>query len=276
MENRKSPYFYTDYVFPDNIKIIDELGENVAMMDIILFIIPNQFIWASISWLQQNLKDGVILINLSKWINNQTLETVSDTLKRSITQKSYYYAVLSGWMIASELYNDMPLGADIWTSSEDIIPTLMRLFYSQSLDINIVSDYKKVELFGAFKNIAALYTWYYEWKWLSYSSIGFYLCRLLRELEFLVWHMSGDLRTSSFPDYSYGGDIIATCFGNSRNRYLGKLVGSWMPILDALTQLKSENKHAEWYETLKWVKKYIDNHAIDCPELRKTSLLFSI
>ena len=45
--------------------------------------------------------------------------------------------------------------------------------------------------------------------------------------------------------------MIATCFGNSRNKYFGKLVGSGKTSEEALGQLKEEKKHAEGFETLK-------------------------
>jgi glycerol-3-phosphate dehydrogenase len=45
--------------------------------------------------------------------------------------------------------------------------------------------------------------------------------------------------------------MIATCFGNSRNKYFGKLVGGGMTPTEAYEQLKIEKKHAEGFETLK-------------------------
>lgn len=63
---RKSPYFYTEYVFPDNITIVDSIEGIVATVDIIFFIIPNQFILASIQSFLSSLKDGIIFVNFSK------------------------------------------------------------------------------------------------------------------------------------------------------------------------------------------------------------------
>lgn len=60
-----------------------------------------------------------------------------------------------------------------------------------------------------------------------------------------------------FTDYALSGDLIATCFGASRNRLLGNMLGQGKNINEALEILKSQNKIAEWYETLKWVYKLI-------------------
>ena len=54
-----------------------------------------------------------------------------------------------------------------------------------------------------------------------------------------------------FTDYALGGDIIATCFGNSRNRLLGNMLGQGENINEALEKLASQKKIAEGYETLK-------------------------
>ena len=52
-------------------------------------------------------------------------------------------------------------------------------------------------------------------------------------------------------------DIIATCFWNSRNRYFWNLVWTWKTSFESYEILKSEKKHAEWFETLKWLKEII-------------------
>jgi glycerol-3-phosphate dehydrogenase len=39
--------------------------------------------------------------------------------------------------------------------------------------------------------------------------------------------------------------MVATCFGASRNRYFGQLVGKGKTPREAYEMLKSEKKHAE-------------------------------
>ena len=76
-----------------------------------------------------------------------------------------------------------------------------------------------------------------------------------------------------YGDFALGGDMIATCFGNSRNKYFGKLVGSGMTPLEAYAKLKEEKKHAEGYETLKGMKSFIEGKG-NFSELEKVIHIF--
>lgn len=79
----------------------------------------------------------------------------------------------------------------------------------------------------------------------------------------------------AFEHYALGGDIIATCFGKSRNRYLGNLVGGGKSVSEALEILKSEKKHSEGYETLKGIDIFLSKHPeLEMPELKKVRDIF--
>lgn len=75
-----------------------------------------------------------------------------------------------------------------------------------------------------------------------------------------------------FGMFALGGDLIATCFGASRNRYLGYLVGSGKTPADALEILRSEKKHAEGYETLRGLLSLIRSH--DLPHFQEVAEIF--
>jgi glycerol-3-phosphate dehydrogenase len=111
---------------------------------------------------------------------------------------------------------------------------------------------KNTELYAALKNIIALILWYYEGQWAGVSSRGYYFSKLLWEMKWVISLLDGNSQID-FTDYALSWDLIATCFGGSRNRLLGNMLGHWKDITDALSELKAQNKIAEWYETLKWV-----------------------
>ena len=77
----------------------------------------------------------------------------------------------------------------------------------------------------------------------------------------------------NFWDFALGGDMIATCFGNSRNKYFGKLVWEGKTPTEAYEQLKTEKKHAEGFETLKWLKIFTDGK-VRFDELQKVIEIF--
>jgi len=252
-KNRSHPYFFPGAKLPENIRLISNSKEILPEIDIIISIIPCQFVWGAFQEMKVFLKDNVTILNLSKWIDNRSLQTVSEKLSEVLQDKNYTYAYLAGGMIAAELVKNKILWADIATKDHQIWERLKRLFISPSLDINLkVWSPKNTELYAALKNIIALILWYYEWKWFGASSRWYILSILIKEMQWVITSLWGDSEII-FTDYALSWDLIATCFWESRNRLLGNMLWEWQNISQALEILKQQNKIAEWYETLKWV-----------------------
>ena len=128
-KTRKHPYFFRDVMLPGNIKLVGDadLRPLLEKTDIIISAIPCQFLAAAFSELKDHLKDGVIILNLAKGINNQTLKTSSETLEEVLWDENYSYAYLAGGMIAEELVAWNKLGADIVTEDSEAWTILKKL-----------------------------------------------------------------------------------------------------------------------------------------------------
>jgi glycerol-3-phosphate dehydrogenase len=285
-KTRKQPYFFQEYTLPENIVLKQDIQELLPDIDIILSIIPCQFVAPSFAEMKPLLKPWVIILNLAKGIDNVSLQTISEKLKSLLNPFSYTYAYISGGMIAQELIDGNLLGADIVTENSEIGIYLQELFESESLEIQLkIENPKNTELYAALKNVIALMLGYYEGLGVGSSTLGYYFTKLLGEIEKVIELLflkpsilnsfsqrekeATDLKLSSpnrrgdsevradFTSYALSWDIIATCFGNSRNRLLGNMLGKWASIEEALTELKAQKKIAEGYETLKGIKKII-------------------
>ncbi len=251
--SRQHPYFFEGVRLPANINILQS-SPNRQTYDILLNVIPAQFIkdWAQQVW--DNLTSWVIILNLAKGIDNQLLLPPFEIIKQYIKSQFEYWA-LGGGMIAQELVEQKPLGADIGIASKASYETLSNLFESENLKINYLSNPVQVELGWSLKNIVALRTWYWEGRGYQASSLGKYLVEIIKEVQQLAKQFF-DVELK-FETYSFWWDIIATAFGNSRNRQMGKLVWEGKSALEAIQILKSQKRHAEGWETLKGLKKLI-------------------
>ena len=89
---------------------------------------------------------------------------MSDTIKKLDLPHPYIYGCLSGGMIAGELVAGNPLGADIGVTDMSLGGELQQFFQSEKLAIHITPNYKNTELYGALKNVFALYIGYLEGK----------------------------------------------------------------------------------------------------------------
>lgn len=254
-DTRAHPYFFEWTILPENIELITHPASQLVEIDIIISIIPCQFVGEAFSGMKEYLKNWVTVLNLSKWINNQSLRTVSEILQDILWDYPYSYAYLSGGMIAQELVDNKKLWADILTNNTQIGGILKNLFLSKSLDIHLrIWNPKNTELYAALKNIVAMILGYYEGAWAGASTLWYYFSILLTEIQWVILLLKWDKKID-FTDFAFSGDLIATCFGNSRNRFLGNMLGAWKDIDDALHDLREQNKIAEGYETLQWVYK---------------------
>lgn len=261
-ETRKHPYFFEWAKLPENIELMPDTSSLLPEIDIIISVIPCQFVAGAFKHMKDSLKDGVTILNLSKWIDNQSLQTVSEKLNSLLNplplqgkgaHKEWIYAYLAGGMIAAELVEWKMLGADIVTENTEVWHILKKLFQSQSLDINLkIWAVKNTELYAALKNIIALILGYYEGTWAGASTQWYYFSKLLTEMQWVIWILDWDSEIQ-FTDYALSGDLIATCFGGSRNRLLGNMLWEWKSIEDALAELAAQKKIAEGFETLKGV-----------------------
>lgn len=255
-KNRENPYFFNWVKLDDRIILLSDIVDILSDIDLIVLAIPSQFVGVFIENIKDRLKSWVIFLNLSKWIDNKTLLTVSDTIKNKLSNfLNYNYAVLSWWMIAREVIDNAILWATLSWDNEEILLKIKDIFVSDKLDIKIDFDYKNTELYGSLKNVVSIYIWYLEEKWYKKSSIWYYLVNIFSDLEKLIiilWWKKININS-----YDFLWDMIATCFWESRNRYLWILLAKWKNIDEAIQIMKSEKKHSEWYETILWIKDII-------------------
>ena len=254
--NREHPFFFDWYKLPTNIEILDSLDDILGDIDLLIIAMPAQFISSSIDNIKDKLKPWITILNLAKWIDIKSNNPISKVLSNILAGIDYNYSVLSWWMIASEVVEWKQLGADLWIIDTSIWNKIKKLLENKNLKIQIREDILNIELYWSLKNIMAIIVWYYEWKWEWKSSIWFRLIEFYNEMKDIIklywWNENLD-----FSYYSLGWDIIATCFWNSRNKYFWNLLWSGMKINEVLEKLKAENKHAEWYETLKAVYSFV-------------------
>jgi len=270
-QNREHPFFFPWYKLPENIELIDNYDSIIWEIDLLIIAIPTQFISSSIEWFKDKIKSWITILNLSKWIDISSNNLVSKLFSERLNWLNFNYWVLSWWMISSELVEWKFLWADLWINDFKIWEKIKSLLENNNFRIELRKDILNIELYWSFKNIMAIMVGYYEWIWYWSSSIWAKLVEYYSEVSKIIglywWNKELD-----FSYYSLGWDIIATCFWNSRNRYLWKLLWSWKYIKEALEILKSENKHSEWYETLKVVYAFIK----DKPWFEITKFLYSL
>ncbi len=257
-KTRTHPYFFKNAKLPENIKIIENIEDKIWETDLLIIAIPAQFIGSFMEKIKNKLKKNVIIINLAKWIDIKENKTIFKTLEKIIGKDNFIYGIFSGGMIASEVVEWKKLWADLGISDFKIWEKIKKLLENENLEIKLQKDILNIELYWSIKNIASIIVWYYEGKWNEASTVWYHFVNFYNEMKEIIelywWNKNLD-----FSYYSLWWDLIASAFWNSRNRYFWKLLWEWKNISEVLEILKKENKHAEWYETLKAVYKKVEN-----------------
>ena len=250
--NRTHPFFFEGYKLPKNIEVIENNETIISEVDLIILAMPAQYILSAVKWFSSKIKEWVTILNLAKWIDIVNNKTISQLLNEELMWINYNYAILSWWMIASEVVEWRKLWADLGIDNLEIWEKLKSLLENDNFNVAIRKDILNIELYWSLKNIMAIVVWYEEWKGSDASTVWYRLVKFYSEMTQIIWEYNWNINID-FSYYSLWSDIVATCFGWSRNKYFGYLLWTWMPIDKVLEKLKSENKHAEWYETLKAV-----------------------
>lgn len=260
-DTREHPLFFVWHKLPDNIKVSNKIAQWLQNSDIVFVAIPAQFIQDFLIKNKDNFKNWTTIINCAKWIDNQTIKTIWQLTENilSKTDKTYQYWVLSWWMIASDIINWSHIWADLAINHWGIWKQLVDIIQNDKFDINLVEwDILNIELHGSFKNILAIRAGYWQAKNISYSSLWYYITVMSQELKKIIkilWWID----KLDFWQYSWSWDVIATCFWPSRNKEFGKLLWQWKSVDETIEIMHKENRHAEWYPTLKAIYKIIKN-----------------
>jgi glycerol-3-phosphate dehydrogenase (NAD(P)+) len=182
--------------------------------------------------------------------------------------KPYFYSVLAGRTIASDLFSHEPLGADIACTDCNTCVKLADLFNSETLNVYATDDVKGVEYAGAFKNVIAIFAGIVSGLGLSYGSETHFISRASGNIKNLcVRKLGAQEKTFSMESQSWGNDYWMSCTGNTRNRQYGILIGRGNSPSEALEIMKKERKSVEGVNTLKVLMDVIGNDTEHYPIL---------
>lgn len=244
-------YFFPEIKLNDLVTPTADAKEAVGDADIILLSIPAQFVRSFLKENAVHFKDGAIIVSCSKGIEAETDAFISSIVAEEVSKK-HTFAVLSGGMIASEFISGFGVfGAELACEDESIGKELQQLFSSKRLRVYLNDDVRGVEAAGALKNVVSIAAGFMDGLGYPYGSKTLIISLAAYEVECISLAMDSKSHTYRIQTQSFGNDYIMSTTGNTRNRYLGELIGKGMSPDDAVEQLRKENKTAEGYYTAK-------------------------
>ena len=217
---------------PEDMIFTTNLEEAIKGKDVLVLAVPSPFTRSTSAKMKPYVKDGQIIVNVAKGIEETTLMTLSEIIEEEIPQANV--AVLSGPSHAEEVGRGLPTTIVAGSKDKATAEYLQNLFMSEVFRVYTSSDVLGIELGAALKNVVALAAGIADGLGYGDNTKAALITRGIAELGIV---MGGRIET--FYGLTGIGDLIVTCASmHSRNRRAGILIGKGATMEEAMAEVK--------------------------------------
>ncbi len=222
-------------ILSEDVRFTTELKEAVKDKDFIVLAVPSPFTRSTAKLLRPFMKEGQIVVNVAKGVEETTFMTLSEIIEEEIPQAKV--AVLSGPSHAEEVGKGMPTTIVIGCKDHKEAVYLQDIFMSKVFRVYTSEDVQGMELGAALKNVIALAAGMASGLGYGDNTMAALITRGLNEITRLGVAMG--CRKETFYGLTGMGDLIVTCASmHSRNRRAGVLIGKGATMDEAMKEVK--------------------------------------
>ncbi|HJA94420.1 MAG TPA: NAD(P)-dependent glycerol-3-phosphate dehydrogenase [Candidatus Eisenbergiella merdipullorum] len=212
-----------------------QLAEAVEGMDLLVLAVPSPFTRSTARQMKELVREGQIIVNVAKGIEENTLLTLSQIIEEEIPQAEV--AVLSGPSHAEEVGKGLPTAIVAGAYRKKTAEYIQNIFMSEVFRVYASPDVLGIELGAALKNVVALAAGIADGLGCGDNTKAALITRGIKEISRLGMKMGGHFE--SFYGLSGIGDLIVTCASmHSRNRRAGILIGKGYSMDEAMKEVK--------------------------------------
>ena len=212
-----------------------ELKDAVCDKDLLVLAEPSIFTRKTAVLMREFVKEGQIIVNVAKGIEEDSLKTLDVQIAEEIPQADI--AVLSGPTHAEEVGRGLPTTIVAAAKKKKVAEYVQSIFSSPVFRVYTSPDVLGVELGAALKNVVALAAGMADGIGYGDNTKAALITRGLNEISKLGIAMGGAPET--FAGLTGMGDLIVTCASmHSRNRRAGILIGQGKKMKEAMDEVK--------------------------------------
>lgn len=220
---------------PEDIEITWDLESCLKDPDVAVLAVPSPFTRSTSAQMAPYVKEGQIIVNVAKGVEENTLMTLSQIISQEIPQANV--CVLSGPSHAEEVGKGIPTTCVVSAETRETAEYLQGIFMSPVFRVYTTPDILGVELGGALKNVIALAAGAADGLGYGDNTKAALITRGIAEIARLGTKMGARMET--FYGLSGMGDLIVTCASvHSRNRKAGYLIGKGCTMKEAMDEVK--------------------------------------
>jgi len=222
------------HTLPANVVAVPDVVEAAKNADILVFVVPHQFIRGLCKAMVGKIKPTALAVSLIKGFDVADCQVglVSDVLR---TELKIQCAVLMGANIAGEVADEKFCEATIGCKDAGLGGNLKAIFEMPYFRINVVPDEKTVEACGALKNIVAVGAGFIDGlKYGDNTKAAVIRIGLQEMIIFCRTFFDKDSRTETFLESCGVADLITTCYSGRNHRVAQEFVLSGGKTLEQL------------------------------------------
>ena len=222
-------------VLPEGAEFTTDLAEAVSGAELLVLAVPSPFTRNTAARLCPFVREGQILVNVAKGIEEKTLLTLSQVIEEELPQADV--AVLSGPSHAEEVGKGMLTAITAGAYRKETAERIQSIFMNDVFRVYASPDVLGIELGAALKNVVALAAGIADGIGCGDNAKAALITRAIKEIAGLGIKMGGHIET--FFGLSGIGDLIVTCASvHSRNRKAGYLIGKGYTMQEAMDEVK--------------------------------------
>jgi len=257
-EKRENPLL-PGVKFPETLKLTSDMGA-AAECEVIVLATPSFAVRATAGQLSELVKEGTVLVTVSKGIEKETALRLSQVIEEEIGE-GCPVVVLSGPSHAEEVGRGVPTALVSASKNIAAAELVQDLFMNPRFRVYSSAGVVGVELGAALKNVIALCAGCCDGMGYGDNTKAMLMTRGLSEIARLGVALGA--RAETFAGLTGIGDLIVTCTSmHSRNRRCGILVGQGMPAEQAVKEIGAV---VEGYYATATAKELADKAGVEMP-----------
>ncbi|MDF2097167.1 NAD(P)H-dependent glycerol-3-phosphate dehydrogenase [Aquibaculum arenosum] len=233
--------FLSEHRLPESLTVSSDLGEALAAADLVLLVVPSQFLRALAREVEALLAPRIPVVICSKGIEAESGALMSQIVSEEMPGRPW--AVLSGPSFAAEVAEGQPTAVTIAADEASMAdPARMPMGLAAQVALTLGTpnfrpylsdDPVGVEVGGAVKNVIAIACGIAAGQGLGSNPRAALITRGLAEIKRLTEALGG--RRETVSGLAGMGDLTLTCSSEqSRNFSFGKALGQGSSVEEAL------------------------------------------
>lgn len=275
---RENTLFLPGFSIPPEI-VITGRENAVCDAEIVVSVIPSEFLRPAISRLRPYMRDGQMVVSATKGLEDRSFLRMTEVISACFSESSpvvpkrdILIGALSGPSFAQEVAEGQPTAITVAFHDPAIAARIQHEFSSETLRLYTSTDVIGVELGGALKNVIAIAAGVAVGMGLGYNSAAALITRGIAEITRLA--VSCGAHRETLAGLSGVGDLVLTCTGSlSRNRTVGEALGKGRKLPEILASLGG--KVAEGVHTTRAALGLAHKHNTEMPITEQMELILN-